>query len=622
MKKRSKVSRNRSQRPKKSKAKLQRDDPPSPTLAVEREIKAAVDAFVKSVTLSRWEEVAEKIASFEEDDAKRIYSHLLVQLRSTPPAQGPQPQGAVQKNIISPEDLAGLCRAAPVALDDNHLQSLSQLLLISIEQGYTFGPLTESLREGLSRGDEVRIGGENPETRRLAAKLFLGASRPKLASEFLPSLEDAKSQADADQLNLLATHALQVYQQEQKQEQLERVWRINQAILALPGLESDVRDQSLQRAVDLSTRVKKELGQAWMEKSFTDAPEQGMQVLTSLGTSAAENMMRMPQNNSMRLKTLRLQSTAVEALLRSAPELADKWQATLTLLAKSWLNEARLAKKMSRADSGGAIMQIDMYGNYYWIDRNTWMQRNSGRANQLRPIAIGDLLEVRPSDHWLKVIESELLTQFSVAFAQLHFRANEEDKAFPYIEKIAPEHPGKARELVHEFLRIWTKNHDPNTDRKQRNPYIFFYGFDTKASSIPLTRSKQERNLVELRGWVERIRKLPIEDVDETLLANAFTNSHSSAEVFRIEAIESVFGRIDTLKPETVADLCQKMRQELAGRWRDLRNQEAKENKTSRTGHAAGSAAWVFGGIGIGAGSVAGGAPRLAFATCPRQPVI
>ena len=72
-----------------------------------------------------------------------------------------------------------------------------------------------------------------------------------------------------------------------------------------------------------------------------------------------------------------------------------------------------------------------------------------------------------------------------------------------------PRTPDKARELVHEFLRVWTRNHDPNAAAQYTNPYMFMYGFERRAESIPLTRSKQERNLVELAEWVERLRELP-----------------------------------------------------------------------------------------------------------------
>ena len=45
--------------------------------------------------------------------------------------------------------------------------------------------------------------------------------------------------------------------------------------------------------------------------------------------------------------------------------------------------------------------------------------------------------------------------------------------------------------------------------------YMFAWGFNQRAQGIPLTRSKQVRNLEELARWIERIEQLPIEPIDE-----------------------------------------------------------------------------------------------------------
>src|SRR5262249_24249506 len=124
------------------------------------------------------------------------------------------------------------------------------------------------------------------------------------------------------------------------------------------------------------------------------------------------------------------------------------------------------------------------------------------------------------------------------------------------------------------------RNHDPNAERNRTNIYMYMYGFERKAESIPLTRSKQERNVLELADWVGRLRKLPIGDLDEKLLARAFTTSHSQAEVYKTEAIEKVFGSLAGLKPETLAELIQQMRGNLASLWRAPAVQE--QNKTKR----------------------------------------
>jgi hypothetical protein len=112
-----------------------------------------------------------------------------------------------------------------------------------------------------------------------------------------------------------------------------------------------------------------------------------------------------------------------------------------------------------------------------------------------------------------------------------------------------------------------------------RNQWIYFFDFESRAESIRLTRSKQERNLVELGHLVGRMRKLKLGDVDEDMLAKAFTTCHSSAEVYKTEAIERVFGPLGQLKPKTLASLAQTMRGNLASIWRAPAEQEKKKTK-------------------------------------------
>ena len=159
-------------------------------------------------------------------------------------------------------------------------------------------------------------------------------------------------------------------------------------------------------------------------------------------------------------------------------------------------------------------------------------------------------------------------------------RSTRRTKAFPYIEQLSQTNPRKAKDLAEEFVRVWTKNHDPNSQQLRRSRFFYVYGFENRAEGIPLTRSKQERNLVELAGWVKKLRALPIGEIDEKLLTKAFTACHSTAEVYRLDAIEKVFGSFDALKPMTLAELIQQMRGNLIGVWRQPAEQE--KNKTKR----------------------------------------
>ncbi|MEZ5973757.1 MAG: hypothetical protein R3E96_02615 [Planctomycetota bacterium] len=58
-----------------------------------------------------------------------------------------------------------------------------------------------------------------------------------------------------------------------------------------------------------------------------------------------------------------------------------------------------------------------------------------------------------------------------------------------------------------------------------------------------------------------------------SLLMRAFVGSHSYAEVYRIETMEQVFGSLETLDPDTLAQMAQTMRSNLAGVWRAAETQ-------------------------------------------------
>ena len=547
----------------------------------EAQLKAEVAEFQRSVTLGQWDQVAEYLSGLPEAAGIQVFDHLIRSL-ARPPASAGGPQQPVQGvrpgHMLIPADILALADACPQPLKKNQVDQLGALLARSLQAGCQVHPFVEAVRGGTRR-----LGGDDPEKRVHVARMLMRAFRLDAAAEFLPDCDAAETRTDPERLELLARYHQQVHQRDGTPEHLEKAWEINQTLLALPNPDRSRRDAAVRRAVDLSTRIREEIGETWLRESFTKDPERGKQILANIGSTARENLVRRFQDAPGRLRTLTLQNAAAEMLAEAAPELAEQWQSILTLLAQTWLDEAEITKRFSRSTGRGPVGRVDRYGNFYYVDEENDPYYRQMRAQQRIPTPIepGDLLMIRPGEAWLKRIDDSLPVGFQAVFAQLYLKINEEDKAFPCIERVAATHPQQARDLVHEFLETWARNHDPNAARRRRNPYIYMYGFDVKADSIPLTRSKQERNLAELSRWVERIRALPIEPIDEKYLADAFTNCHSNAEVFRLEAFETVFGNLDTLQPETIARLADMMRTQLATTWRRVKTQE--ENKTKRS---------------------------------------
>ncbi len=540
-----------------------------------------LETLQKNVTLGNWIQVKAYLAGLPAAEGKAGYKQLLQSLQGNPGGQqgpmmmgpqGPMPMQRMEQNVFTADDIIGLATAAPGGLDNDHLPNLGNILRRALDGNTVTPEVVSRFQTEITKGP-----GKAALTKRQAAQLLLRTNEAVAAGTFLPGLDQAIADKDAEGLNLLARHFLGVHGQEKKVLFLERAWSATQAVLAQESSKAEEKTEALQRAVELAPRIKEELGQAWLDQSFTNHPDRGMDILATIGTVVSQGMMNRPQNPDERLKVLLLQKTAVEALLKAAPQRATQWRGSLTLLAGVWLREAEYT---NQTDRSGSRMRRDRFGNPYWMGDDYQYQMMMRQNNQPFPIATSDLLRSHPSTGWIGQLGAGERSKLAMILARLYLKADDENKAFPYIKEVAPTNQEVARELVNEFLRVWTTNHDPNTQRQYANPYYYFYPFEMRAEGIPLTRSKQERNLKELSGWVKELRQLLLKDLDEELLVNAFTKCHSSAEVYRLEAIEEVFGRLDKIKPRTLASLVQKTRENLAGLWREPAEQQ--KQKTNR----------------------------------------
>lgn len=560
-----------------------------------KEFEAGIAQLKKDVTLGRWGDVKRFIGSLDKDDSKKLYSQLLNSLSRGPSknasanlsqmtnadpavlaaamaAQGRGPGAKFrEKNVFSLDDVFGIIRCASYELESQQLNTIGRILSQALSLGHDLDELVRRFRDEREADDSIL-------TVRQMALLLFAAGKQVEAGEFLPTAARAQEENDREGLNLLARHAMAHYAKEKKIEHLEMAWDATQAALAVGEVDESAKAEALKRAVELAPKIRDEFGQKWLDESFTSRIDRGKEILSTIGVGTSINLQTYPSDAMVRLRTLQLQKIAVEALLTYAPENADQWSEQLMLLANNWLREAQFSYEQAKSTSIGSQLRRDSYGNYYYANGATSSRTSSSRTGN--PIAASDMLETRPNDRWLARLKDSIRPRFNYMFAQLYLKVNEEELAFPYIELFAKEQPDTARELAHEFLRVWTRNHDPNANRNRTNYYMFSYGYSRRSEQIPLTRSKQERNLTELAKWVRRMRKIPIEDLDETLLTQAFRTSHRSAEVYRLEAIEAVFGSLDQLESKTLAEMIQQMRGSLASIWRDPAVQ--KKNNTKR----------------------------------------
>jgi hypothetical protein len=559
--------------------------PPKTTLDLEME------KFQQQVTRGDWVAVRAYFAKLPGNEGKAAYKQLLQSLQATPnaPAGGfpgrmirgfdgnLMPPQRPELNAFTTEDVIGLIAAAPDKLDQELTNGLAALLKRVLEGSTILPDVVARFKKETDQPKDKGV-----LNARRAALLFMATGEPAAAGTFLPSQEQAIKDKDAEGLNLLARHLVGVHAKEKKAVFLERAWSATQAVLEMGTGKEEELDEALKRAVELASQIKQELGQAWLDQSFTSHPERGMRVLATVGALASQGLDSNPMEREERLKILQLLKTAVDALLKASPQLALQWHDSLALAAGAWMREAEYTRQMDNTSKMG--YRSYRRGRFYysgWYGDPDQMLR---QQNLPLPIHSADLLRARPEKTWLANLDAGPRVKFSDLLAHLYLKDNDEKSAFPFIEAVVPADKGAGRDLVNEFLAVWTASHDLNSAKQDNDSMYYNYGFFTSVSgsadSIPLTRSKQERNLVDLADWVEKFRRMPLDNLDEDLLVNAFTKCHSSAEVYRLDAIEKVFGPLAKIKPKTLATLIQTTRANLGGVWREPAEQ-AKQ-KTNR----------------------------------------
>jgi hypothetical protein len=553
--------------------------------------------FEMEVVAGDWKAVKEFLAKLPEKQVPQIYKHLLQSLLKIPQPTQPQPTSdpsqpqPPQSNqpiepVLLPQDILGLADARPGELQDSELELLGRLLARALAKGAGIEPFMTQLESGTEN-----LGGPDPKKRARAATLLMAANRLVEAGKFLPSIDALIGKKDYAGIDLQARYLIASSQEKGASAPLRRAWELTQMVLTDKTAPATNREQALTRALELMPLLSKELGRDWLRENFQKSPEQGMSILAAVGAVVAQEINSF--NAEKRRKNLELQRRAVDELLGVVGKEPKSWEGALNVMALSWLQEAERSKlhyQPPRQQPYQQIVDYDPYGNpiYSYSGYNPYNPPQPPNPNEPPPISIDKLLPSAPGDAWLAAMDKSVLLKTRGLMAELYLKLEQEEKALPWIEALAPDQPKVALNLANETLRTWSRSRNPNPIGQGYQRYYsggVYYssygGYGMNMPGIPLTRALQVRNLKQLSALLERLRRLPGGELDERAVVSAFTASHSPAEVFRLEDIEMVLGKPDEMKGATLGELLQSMRERLARQWRMPTVQQ--QNKTKRT---------------------------------------
>ncbi|GHC51329.1 hypothetical protein [Roseibacillus persicicus] len=526
--------------------------------------------YRRNVVLGNWDEVRSYLENLPEDLGAATYLRLLQELGKPVPvilrpeamAMGARPHN--QANYFSTADILALADVPPKAPDKQAIQALAKLL--------PEDPPTNFLAT-LAKGTRY-FGNDDPSAQLRTSELLLEGGLTEAASDFLPDLDTARSFEQTKALNILSRYHAEAHRQALGSSHLPLAWELSLEVMSLKKAEMPERLEALYRALSLVPELDEGTGQNWLKETFSDPAGEGFEILAAAGTLGSQS--QQIRDASIRQQQIQLQKSAAEALLGTKGIDLSEWEEIFSIYALNWLQEAKVTLQFDRSTSSRPEMQVDNYGNVFYGPRNYYANNDRKGPN---PIPTGDLLELVPSEKWIAAVDETVAQQLLEQIPRLYLKVKEHQKAFPLIEKLAESRPKTAKELVRNLISVWAENHNPNLNNRYRSRYSYFYGYNNHAETIPLTRSKQERNLKELAGLVTEVRELELDEAFDEEFANAFITVHSQAEVWRLEALQKVFGELEALDSEVIASLIERMRINLAALWPNPKVQEAAGTK-------------------------------------------
>ena len=532
-----------------------------------------VKVLRRDVILGHWGNVKDYLASLPDNDANVAFNRITDQLGSTinvNPRSELKGLGAPshpQAQYLRADEILALSDASKKEPNKQTLEKLAKLINKD-------NPPPQSFFDVLKSGTRY-FGLADEKARHRSAAFLINALFIDKASEFLPNTATAKEENNLPSLNLISRFHAEAHRADQGKEHLPKAWELSLGIVSQEDADLKERGEALYRALALVPELEGEAGKDWLTHTFANADGEGFEILVAVGTLASQT--RNHNSADFRLEQLKLQSAAAGALLVNDDIDLEPWQEILTIYTRNWNAEADRTQTLDQSTSMRPNMQFDNFGNMYYGNnsRNT----NSTPNVQAQPISAGDLLRALPTEPWLAQIDRAVSLETTERAASLYLKVKEEEKAFPLLKSLIAERPKQAKALVKNMINVWAENNNPNQQSRYRSSYYYYYGFNQRAETIPLTRSKQERNLQKLSELIGKVRSLRLDDNFEEEFANAFIQAHSQAEVWRVESLESVFGPVEKLDPDTISALLRRMRGNLANLWPNPTLQEQAKTK-------------------------------------------
>ena len=477
-----------------------------------------------------WSQLGRFLASRPEAEAAPLYAAVLQSVNRGDPG-------------LLPEEVLAFAEASPGDFEPWQMKTLVAMLAQSASKHGT-SLLLEALR-----GETRYFGVADEASRRRTIDFLAGAGLVAEAATFLPSIEQARLDADAGLLVVHARSKLDLADQAGEGPRgdllrLEAFDLLAEAAL-LERADADARREALERAIALVDQTPKARTEPWLEMVFAN-PGLGPAALERLALAAASIGDRKLDDEARARAVLNLKESI--DLLIGREEIADELASGALRVPLRMVTTALVAEMEKAAEQ-------------------------KGRRQFAGPEA-ASLFKAIPSEAWLASLEPSLATRARRAAISIAMVSDETDRAVELLEDAIAADPRLAGTYGDHFLAAWITRLRPEAEYDEQT--AAFYAFYRDAMpSAPLTRGRQRRNLDRLDAVMETLEQGGVDPRGLPAIVPAFQGCHARTEVYDRADIERVFGPLAEIPPMTAARLASSMGASLNGDWRNREAQRA-----------------------------------------------
>ncbi len=554
------------------------------------------EEFHTRMVMGDWRGIGRELELLSSAEASRAYDHLLTLL-------------ANPKVLLLAGDILPLAHAAPGPLKKTQLAILGKLLA---QSGQTTGIPRTVLAE-LEEGTE-NLGGPDPENRLSAARLLLAANMVAEAYPYLPPLPEGEDVDPAEAADILNLHAIYHHLASggpNSSSEAHQAWELTQRVLDLSELpekekeekQDEVVDEdqefpeeeidpqvqkqelaralalkaeralAIQRTVDLLSQIDRITGDVWLTNLFKKKSVRAREILADLA-SRLGNSLKTPMAEA-RLGNIELMRRAVARLLETNP--GEQWGSFLDLLTLSWIEEVQ--HTLNTGPSLAPTIQSPQWHAYQAFQKLILDRKKK----KIIAIEAKKLLPCSPDEDWFAALQPDLSRKVRRMHGLLLAELQEGDEVFSHIQQELNRDPELAKELAQRMIVSFTRSLGKRPNYGQNNNRIYYSGSSTfypsRTQAIPLTRSKQVRQLHKLAELLTRLSEIGAPVTDPGTIVTAFSSCHSPAEIYREEDILAVFGPLAEIPIDTTLGLIAAMRLKLSGQWRKMDTQKNADTK-------------------------------------------